>query len=386
MGVSLKSSQNSYLFLFIKFFLTTLFLMSSLFAFQSANAGSISGKVTDSSGVPIPNVSAYAYQKNGTGLKGGIGISGTSDSNGNYKIGGLPITDDYYLAFYDSSGNFVESQGYPAEVPFDFFHIGTKTPVKVTVGLETTGIDIKLVNAGSISGKVTDSSGVPIPNVSAYAYQKNGTGLKGGIGISGTSDSNGNYKIGGLPITDDYYLAFYDSSGNFVESQGYPAEVPFDFFHIGTKTPVKVTVGLETTGIDIFLFALGSDNIPDSFHFSDQINTQLSTQILSNSITITGINTPTTISIHSGEYEINGSGTWLTTNSTVQNNDTVRVRHTSSSLNSATVDTILTIGGISDTFSSTTITLVASIPTLSQWGIFLLILLMFFYSRSRDIS
>jgi len=253
----------------------------------------------------------------------------------------------------------------------------------ITSLITTSLFAFQSVNAGSISGKVTDSSGVPIPNVSAYAYQRNGAGLKGGIGISGTSDSNGNYQIGGLPVTDDYYLAFYDSSGNFVESQGYPAEVPFDFFHIGTKTPVKVIVGKETTGIDIFLFALGTDNIPDSFHFSDKINIQPSTQTLSNSITVTGINTPTTISINNGEYEVNGSGTWLTTNSTIQNNDTVRVRHTSSSINSVTVNTILTIGGVSDTFSSTTIALVTPIPTLSQWGIFLLILLMFFYGKSR---
>ncbi|MFK5894256.1 MAG: RHS repeat-associated core domain-containing protein [Pseudomonadota bacterium] len=102
------------------------------------------------------------------------------------------------------------------------------------------------------------------------------------------------------------------------------------------------------------LYNLGTDTTPDAFTFTDQTNVSLSTQTTSNTITVSGINANATISITNGEYEINGDGNWLTTDSTVANTDTVKVRHTSSGSYSSTVDTTLTIGGISDIFTSTT--------------------------------
>ena len=67
------------------------------------------------------------------------------------------------------------------------------------------------------------------------------------------------------------------------------------------------------------------------------------------------------ISITGGEYSVstNGGTTWsaysTTTPSTVSLNDQVKVRQTSSSDFSTTTDTTLTIGGVSDTFSLTTL-------------------------------
>jgi hypothetical protein len=98
-----------------------------------------------------------------------------------------------------------------------------------------------------------------------------------------------------------------------------------------------------------------SDTIPDQFTFTDQTNVPRSSVRTSNSITVSGINAPSAISIsgNSGQYRIN-SGSWRTTLSTVNNGNTVTVRQTSSSSYSTSRGTTLNIGGVSDTFTVTT--------------------------------
>lgn len=95
------------------------------------------------------------------------------------------------------------------------------------------------------------------------------------------------------------------------------------------------------------------DTTPNSFTFTDQTNVALSTEIVSNVITISGINAAADINIIDGEYSING-GAYTNADGTVSNGNTVTVKHTSSDQNGADTDTTLTIGGISDTFTSTT--------------------------------
>lgn len=97
------------------------------------------------------------------------------------------------------------------------------------------------------------------------------------------------------------------------------------------------------------------DSIPDSFIFTDVSGVTLNAITASSPITVSGITVAATISVTGGEYEISGSGVWLTAASTVNNGDTVIVRHTSSNNYSNPTHTILTIGTVSDTFTSTTV-------------------------------
>jgi hypothetical protein len=99
-----------------------------------------------------------------------------------------------------------------------------------------------------------------------------------------------------------------------------------------------------------------TDTTPDAFTFTDLTGVPLSTVQTSNAVTVNGITAPAAISIVGGEYELNSSGTWSSSSpTTVANGDTVRVRHTSAATPSTAVDTTLTIGGVSDTFTSTTL-------------------------------
>ncbi|MDO9068686.1 MAG: LamG domain-containing protein, partial [Deltaproteobacteria bacterium] len=99
---------------------------------------------------------------------------------------------------------------------------------------------------------------------------------------------------------------------------------------------------------------------PDAFSFTAQTGMPVSTQIISNPITVTGTSSPSTISITNGEYSIStdGGGTWSAYSSTipatVSLNDQVRVRQTSSGSNSTLTTATLIIGGVSGAFNVTT--------------------------------
>jgi hypothetical protein len=124
------------------------------------------------------------------------------------------------------------------------------------------------------------------------------------------------------------------------------------------------SVGVNVTGVNV----TNCDTTPDVFRFVAQANVPLSTLVVSNAVTITGINAPSPISVSGGEYQIDG-GAWLKAGAkevaTVTNGQTVSVRHTSSASSSTTVSTTLVIGGVSATFSSTTLG-VNTPPTISN--------------------
>jgi hypothetical protein len=122
-----------------------------------------------------------------------------------------------------------------------------------------------------------------------------------------------------------------------------------------TKTNATLTIGgISDTFSVTTLDDPSPDSIPAQFTFTDRTNVTLSTVITSNTITITGINTAANISITGGEYSVNG-GSYTSSSGTVNNGNTVTVRQTSSGSYSTKTDAILTIGGVSDTFSVTTL-------------------------------
>ena len=96
------------------------------------------------------------------------------------------------------------------------------------------------------------------------------------------------------------------------------------------------------------------DTTPDAFAFTDQTGVALLTLTASNIITVAGIDSAAAVTVSGGEYRING-GAWTAAAGTVSVNDTVQVRHTSSGSYSTTVNTVLSIGGVTDTFSTTTV-------------------------------
>ena len=96
-----------------------------------------------------------------------------------------------------------------------------------------------------------------------------------------------------------------------------------------------------------------ADRIPSTFSFTDQTGVMKNTEVTSAAITVAGINAAAVILVTGGAYQI-GSGSFTSDAGTVTNGQTVQVKHTSSSKFSTAVNTTLTIGGVSDVFTSTT--------------------------------
>jgi hypothetical protein len=115
------------------------------------------------------------------------------------------------------------------------------------------------------------------------------------------------------------------------------------------------------------------DTTPDQFTFIDQTDVPISTVITSEWVTITGITlaTPVTISgTNNPFYQIEGRD-WTNAPSNIAGNRQVRVRHESNAFAGIPVDTVLTIGGVSDTFTSTTTpeSSTLAIKASRSWGI-----------------
>ena len=94
-----------------------------------------------------------------------------------------------------------------------------------------------------------------------------------------------------------------------------------------------------------------ADLEPDPFDFEDLREVSRNTLQISNSITVTGIDSP--VAISGGPYSING-GPFTTAQSTVQAGDQVRLQHVSANTWSTTRWTYVSIGLRSGAFSSTT--------------------------------
>lgn len=161
------------------------------------------------------------------------------------------------------------------------------------------------------------------------------------------------------------YSANFTSTANFTGTQ-----VNF------SAAAVAPGYTLAPTSVSVAVFV--ADTTPDAFSFAPQTNVALNTVVTSNPITVTGINTGSPITITSGSYAING-GAYTSAAGTVNNGDTVTVRQTSS-VNPGTATTAtLNIGGVTAAFTVTTSAVVGAnvpIPTLSEWGLILLVGLM----------
>lgn len=179
------------------------------------------------------------------------------------------------------------------------------------VALET------IITSNSIT--VSDINNPAAITVTGGEYSKNGTAF---TAVSGAVDNG------------DSVIVRHTSSANF-----------------STVTNTTLTIG----GIgDTFSSTTAVDSAPDAFSFLDHVDVPVNTLRVSNTITVSGIDNPATITVSGGEYRVNG-GTFTTVAGVVNAGDTVLVQHTSSASPATSTNTTLTIGGVSDVFTSTTV-------------------------------
>ena len=122
-----------------------------------------------------------------------------------------------------------------------------------------------------------------------------------------------------------------------------------------TSKEVKVTVG---NVVGIFSVTtkpnpIVPDSTPNAFAFNYLADQNRSTDVVSDIITVSGINQPVTATVTNGFMDINSSGNWVT-DANVTAGTTIQLKHTTSAAFATETVTTLDIGGVSANFTSKT--------------------------------
>jgi protocatechuate 3,4-dioxygenase beta subunit len=211
--------------------------------FTLETGGTISGTVTDTSGLPLAGITVVAYPS-----AGGTGHGMTTNQSGVFVINNLPLGSYKVSAFLDSrSGG---GENYITKYYNNKLNSASADQVTLTANSPTAnGINFTLEIGGVISGRVLDENGQPIARAYVWASLF-GTDNSQGSGVY--TDSSGNYHIKGLP------------SGNYRICANCTGKVTQYWQNAvySSATPVSVTAPEDKTGINFTLKPSGIFSSP----------------------------------------------------------------------------------------------------------------------------
>jgi hypothetical protein len=196
--------------------------------------GTITGTVYESDGeTPITTTAGVTAEDINTGDY----VNGTDlGSDGTYRLRLPPGTYRLYAWAYGYAQDFYDGLGPIGE---------NATPVIVTSGAQTPGIDFRLDFAGTISGTVVNTEGDPLENMNVGAE---------GAWIGACTDANGQYILYGVPV--DTPLVVYSGGDNWCGggSELYLQEWWQDAYTYETATPITLTLAeRDQSGFDFTL-------------------------------------------------------------------------------------------------------------------------------------
>ncbi len=225
----------------------TLLFASAALAAHGQELGRISGKVTDAAtGAPVRGVSVHVYDAQGYFI-----ASGYTDVAGDYATAaGLPA-GSYYALTADDSGYLNELyDGLPCE--WWACTVTSGTPIPVVAGATTSDVDFALQAGGRISGKVTDAAtGAPLRGVSVEIYD-----AESGHVATVSSDVAGDYvSDASLPAGSYYARTAYSS--DYLDEIFDDIACVWGTCTVTSGTPIPVTAGATTSGVDFALRAGG---------------------------------------------------------------------------------------------------------------------------------
>ncbi len=131
--------------------------------------GTISGQVTDAGTAAPISGATVSY------TAGGVTRSATTDANGNYSLSDVPAPGTYTLT--------ASASGYTSQ---------TATVPVNRGGVATANFAMRLL-PGSITGQVTDAMTAAPVSGATVSY------LSGGVTVTATADSHGNYTLSNVP-------------------------------------------------------------------------------------------------------------------------------------------------------------------------------------------
>lgn len=151
---------------------------------------------------------------------------------------------------------------------------------------------------------------------------------------------------GNIPFVSDTTPPSAENTINYSRS-----DHKFRFRYPGGNVYASAAMTLETA----------ADTTPAAFAFTDETDVAMSTTQTATPVQITGINYPTAVTATGGTAAIctgatvGTCGKFSASPGNIALNQYVSAQHTSSASNSTAVDTVVTIDGVSDTFTSTTV-------------------------------
>jgi hypothetical protein len=173
-----------------------------------ATGGAVSGQLTGHDGQPEGQ--AFIFPRDpSNGISAGGGANYVSNEDGSYTVKGLP-TGSYALCFETlqepTPANLGDVDKCYQNAPFSVTQTGGGTPVSVTAGKTTTGINLSFAEGGAISGRLTDANGNPVAGIAVSAEGDGPLGASGydAGGHEATTDDNGDYEIGDLAPGTEY--------------------------------------------------------------------------------------------------------------------------------------------------------------------------------------
>lgn len=211
--------------------------------FSLDKGGEVYGKITNAkTGFGIRLADVHIVNADGEFLG-----HARTNFTGKFKIGGLPAGTLYAIA---SADQFVDELYGNVACPWSECNVQTGKSFTVTAGKKTRKINIQMDQSGSISGTVRSVLGEPILDADVEIVTSDGN-----TSVWTSVDANGNYKATGL-VTGAYFARVFNYD-QYVDElyNDIPCSNGCDIL---SGTPISVTNGAETPGIDFTLEPGGS--------------------------------------------------------------------------------------------------------------------------------
>lgn len=204
--------------------------------FSLDQGGRISGTLSSASpGFGLSGATIQIYDNAGT-----LTASVTSSGATSWTLASALPAGNYFARTFNSLGYINErynNQPCLGETGAGGCNVTAGTPIAVTVGNITGGVNFALDLGGRISGTITaDGTGAPLSGVTVQAYDSGGAFV-----ASGTSGSTGAWILSSGVPAGTYYLRTFNSLG--YDNEIYDNLPCVGACPVTTGTPVSVTVG-----------------------------------------------------------------------------------------------------------------------------------------------
>lgn len=206
--------------------------------FTLTRKGTIAGTVRDLATGTLIYAGISVYNSSGTFVASATAYSGT------YEVRGLDV-GNYFVVAGSSGWSTRLYNGLPC--PPGNCHPTAGTPVPVTLNATTGGIDFNLPRLGRISGTVTSDAG-PLSGINVGLYDASGTQW-----TSVYTGSDGRYQLSA--DQGSWYVMAGLWSSDYVTELYLNLRCPNNSCNIASGTPVPVSLGATTPGIDFTLDA-----------------------------------------------------------------------------------------------------------------------------------